>query len=341
MSAAPAPGVPGPPCQRRRGPGLRLSAAAGAREPWRRSQGSRSSSFPTAAASPALPGPAGAPHSCGTRERPHGRPLSPGRPSSRAPDPVTSFLAPTSRSTEPSAAARGTCDAARGRPQTHRPDGGWDWGGEGELCFERQRPLRRRKPTRPPQAKWGGGGSGNWRGWGREAHAQAPSTAPYLCGRREMESRRGRETDERRGRRTTNPRRPRARLRGREAPAEAAWGRGERRRHRKRKPETASSRPGSLGNRVLGSVGSLGCAAGARAAVRPRCAPSPLRSAWVFPAAPGTDTAPGHPTAPRSSGQARDTVGSGAGVRRGVARRRGAEVGRARAARSRAAGALT
>lgn len=221
MSAAPAPGVPGPPCQRRRGPGLRLSAAAGAREPWRRSQGPRSSSFPTAAASPALPGPAGAPHSCGTRERPHGRPLSPGRPSSRAPDPVTSFLAPTSRSTEPSAAARGTCDAARGRPQTHRPDGGWDWGGEGELCFERQRPLRRRKPTRPPQAKWGGGGSGNWRGWGREAHAQAPSTAPYLCGRREMESRRGRETDERRGRRTTNPRRPRARLRGREAPAEA------------------------------------------------------------------------------------------------------------------------
>lgn len=30
----------------------------------------------------------------------------------------------------------GTGDSARGQRHTHRPDGDWDWGGEGELCFQ-------------------------------------------------------------------------------------------------------------------------------------------------------------------------------------------------------------
>lgn len=29
-----------------------------------------------------------------------------------------------------------TGDSARRQPHTHRPDGDWDWGGEGELCFQ-------------------------------------------------------------------------------------------------------------------------------------------------------------------------------------------------------------
>lgn len=198
---------------------------------------------------------------------PSGSPVSSGHPTNpwAAADPGWSL--------PPSPPHLGTRDSARRRPRTHRPDGGWDWGGEGELCFEGTAATDTAQEA-DPSAAGEAGREGKWKlGKGaREGNAQALRTAPYLRGSREMESRQQRETDSVRGRRTTNPRSTRARLWSREALEEVARGRGELGSHRKRKPITASSRPGSLGNIVFSSAGSGGLRGGRRGRFRPCCA---------------------------------------------------------------------
>lgn len=125
----------------------------------RLSQGSRSSFYPTDPASPALAGSARAPHFRGTHERPHEPPPLPRPPN---------LLRLPTRSLPPSPPRRGaptrlphpgTGDSAPRQPHTHRPDGGAGTGaGKGSCAStERQRPLLRRKPTRPRPTKWGGG----------------------------------------------------------------------------------------------------------------------------------------------------------------------------------------
>lgn len=220
---------------------------------------------------------------------PSGSPVSSGHPTNpwAAADPGWSL--------SPSPPHLGTRDSARRRPRTHRSDGGWDWGGEGELCFEGTAATDTAQEA-DPSAAGEAGREGKWKlGKGaREGNAQALRTAPYLQGRREMESRQQRETDSVRGRRTTNPRSTRARLWSREALEEVARGRGELGSHRKRKPYSVfqTRKPGKY-SLLLSRLGRLAGRAPAVVSVPAALSPRPAR---VFPAAPGTDPVPGQPT---------------------------------------------
>lgn len=58
----------------------------------------------------------------------------------------------------------GTGDSTRGQPHTHRPDGDWDWGGEGELCFQGTAETTTAQKADPAAADevGRGGATGNW-----------------------------------------------------------------------------------------------------------------------------------------------------------------------------------
>lgn len=77
----------------------------------------------------------------------------------------------------------GTGDSARRQPHTHRPDGDWDWGGEGELCFQgtaETATAQKADPAAADEVGRGGleTGEGLGVGGGEESNAQAPRTAP-------------------------------------------------------------------------------------------------------------------------------------------------------------------
>lgn len=85
----------------------------------------------------------------------------------------------------------GTGDSARRQPHTHRPDGDWDWGGEGELCFQgtaETATAQKADPAAADEVGRGGleTGEGLEVGGEKRATRRRQGPPPYLRGRREM-----------------------------------------------------------------------------------------------------------------------------------------------------------
>lgn len=130
---------------------------------WRLSQGFRSSFSPTEPASPALAGLAKAPHFCGSHERPQKPPpLAQGPRPPSATDPVTSFVAPTSRSSNQSAAPRdGRLDAGT---TPHSPAGrGLGLGRGRGAVLPRNRRDHYSAKSRPGRSRRSREGGGHWK----------------------------------------------------------------------------------------------------------------------------------------------------------------------------------
>lgn len=104
-------------------------------------------------------------------------PQAPQPPS--ATDPVTSSVAPTSRSTDQSAAPRGRRLGTETTPHSPAGPGTGTGVGKGSCASrERQRPLLGRKPTRPRQTKWGGGELETGEGLGRRGQRAGAKDRP-------------------------------------------------------------------------------------------------------------------------------------------------------------------